>query len=176
MTVPDNDAKGVVRTITVDEAIQIEHVEVVFKGTIARRGDWDIDLIAPTGTVSTFARQRNADVFADFRPFTFTSLRHWGEDARGTWAIRVSDRRAGQQGTLDSWELRVHGTPVFGNCPGDATLDGGVDMDDLGNLLNNFGDDDMDTVTTEGDVNGDGVVNFLDLMQIIGNFNNQCGP
>lgn len=58
-------------------------------------------------------------------------------------------------------------------CPGDLNLDGIVDADDLGILLNNFG---CGAAPCTGDINLDGIVNADDLGILLNNFGTICGP
>ena len=41
--------------------------------------------------------------------YRFGSARHLGESPAGTWKLRVTDRRAGNSGTLRSWNVTVYG-------------------------------------------------------------------
>jgi hypothetical protein len=59
--------------------------------------------------------------------------------------------------------------PPFG-CPGDATVDGTVDLADLNLVLANFG-----SATSEGDVTSDGEVDLADLNLVLANFGTSCG-
>src|SRR4029453_9449983 len=41
----------------------------------------------------------------------FGTVRHWGEEAQGTWTLHVADRVGnGQAGTFNSWRMRNYGT------------------------------------------------------------------
>ena len=52
--------------------------------------------------------------------FRFGSSRHLGEDPNGVWQLRVTDRVAGQTGTLDSFTITVYGHE---HDPGLPTID-----------------------------------------------------
>jgi subtilisin-like proprotein convertase family protein len=110
--IPDNDASGRTDTITIagHAGFQVEHVEVVFSATHPYRGDLEVMLTSPSGTVSRLATVRSADNGDNFSAWVFTSVRHWGEPADGNWTLRVADRAAVDVGTWDSWSLRIYGT------------------------------------------------------------------
>ena len=59
--------------------------------------------------------------------------------------------------------------------PGDATLDGVVNLADFGRLRANFGDPTAAGDFTRGDFNIDGVVNLADFGLLRGNFNQNVG-
>jgi hypothetical protein len=54
-------------------------------------------------------------------------------------------------------------------CPGDANLDGSIDLGDLNEVLANFG-----TSASLGDVTGDGEVNLADLNLVLATFGTDC--
>lgn len=63
-----------------------------------------------------------------------------GEDAQGSWILRVYDDDFLVAGSFESWELILGGAPACpGDIPGDANRDGVVDLDDLNLVLTNFG-------------------------------------
>ncbi len=87
-----------------------EHVEVVVNITHGRRGDLEIELISPHGTVSRLMYGRVSDTGTNFTNWRLSSVRHWGESTGGTWTLRVRDITAGIAGTLNSVQLRIYGT------------------------------------------------------------------
>ena len=91
----------------------VEHIEVFVDIDHPRRGDLEITLVSPNGiTESHLATLRPDDVGADFDNWRFGTVRHWGEEAQGTWTLRVADRVGGngQVGTFNSWTMRIYGT------------------------------------------------------------------
>jgi len=78
------------------------------------------------------------------------------------WAgAPLSDEFDVNDGAVARWD--VLGTP---NCPADLDFDYDVDVDDLTLLLNNFGQSTPMWGVT-GDVNDDGMVNIVDLVQMM---------
>lgn len=111
--IPDGNAFGVSDTIALGSAYSgftVEHVEVEFTASHLRRGDLELMLTSPAGVTSRLATPRLADTQANFQAWRFRSVRHWGENAAGTWTLRVADRRIGTGGTFTSWTLRLFGT------------------------------------------------------------------
>jgi subtilisin-like proprotein convertase family protein len=45
-----------------------------------------------------------------FHDWTLTSVRHWGEHAKGTWTVRIADTAGGDTGTLESLKLELIGS------------------------------------------------------------------
>ena len=104
--VPDHSSLTKSWTNTVD--MVVEHVEVYFSFTIVRRGQLRITVTSPAGTVSVLADQRS-DNNPNYDRWLFTSMRHWGESAIGSWSVTVEDKVAGLSGTFNSYEIRLYG-------------------------------------------------------------------
>ena len=80
--------------------------------------------------------------------------------AEGIWQLTVTDGALGSSGTLNGWSLVFTGQSPAG-IPGDTNADGVVDIDDLNNVRNNFGQTGHRVL---GDtLPYDGVVNLDDL-------------
>ena len=112
-SIPDNDATGRADSIAVDVVFanfRVERVEVVFNATHTWRGDIEVMLTSPTGVVSQLATERPDDFTDNFVDWRFSSVRHWGESAAGTWTLRVTDREQLDAGTWQNWTLRIYGT------------------------------------------------------------------
>ena len=89
-----------------------EHVTVNISIAHSARGEMEISLTSPSGTVSQLAAVRE-DTNADYDEYTFSTVQNWGENSSGNWTLKIADRRntantAG--GTLRSAELTVFGT------------------------------------------------------------------
>lgn len=104
-------ATPLMSTIRVNDSFPVEHVEVVLNATHPSRGQLEITLVSPSGTVSTLMSNRLKDTSANYKNWTFMSVRHWGEQANGTWTLQVTDRQGDDlSGTLNDWKLIVHGS------------------------------------------------------------------
>lgn len=111
-SIPNNSATGVTRTFSIPASnLRTEHVTLSLSITHAARGDLEISLTSPSGTVSRLAEVRN-DTNANYPSWTFSSVRNWGELSSGTWTLKVADRSGTNSsvGTLTSAELKVFGT------------------------------------------------------------------
>ena len=113
--IPDDDLNGVEASFTFQPDMLIESVEVIVNATHASRGDLQIELVSPAGTVSNLLEPRSADqpgsfaTTANISDYPFLSMRHFGESAQGTWTLRVIDTRAEYIGTFDSFTLNLYG-------------------------------------------------------------------
>jgi subtilisin-like proprotein convertase family protein len=126
LTIPDVGA-AVIIPITPDAGptLRVEHVEVTLNITHSYRGDLEIKLISPSGTVSTLATPTVQDYGKNYSNWTFTSVRHWGESSTGTWQLSIRDALKNQTGTFTSATLKIHGVappaPVITLDPADTT-------------------------------------------------------
>ena len=120
--IPDAPFAGtpttVTDTLTLDTGIGFtEFVEVTVSLQHLSFRDLEIQLESPSGRISKLAAP--FDTFADddsstsfvplYGTFRFGSARHLGEDPNGVWKLRVTDRLAVVDGTLDSWSITVYG-------------------------------------------------------------------
>ena len=95
----------------------LEHVQVTVKILHKERRYLTIRLISPAGTESILASERTYDMSQDgFMPWTFGTVRCWGESPVGAWRLQISDSRwalppgsVPEPGQLLSWGLTFHG-------------------------------------------------------------------
>ncbi|KAI9366796.1 peptidase S8/S53 domain-containing protein [Zopfochytrium polystomum] len=104
----------------------IHHVQVTVRIRHSSRRHLRISLISPSGTRSVLAHPRPRDLSSDgFHPWTFMTVRCWGESPVGTWRLLVEDVRTPgywkeatdgehvepniEGGTLEMWELKILG-------------------------------------------------------------------
>jgi subtilisin-like proprotein convertase family protein/endonuclease/exonuclease/phosphatase family metal-dependent hydrolase len=117
LSIPDNSATGVTRTFSLSNVqIRVEHVTLTVDITHANRGDLTVTLISPNNTTSMLA-ELHGDTGNDYAQWAFMSVRDWGEQAAGTWTVKVADRRSANAGTLGSLRLEVFGTQTIPNAP-----------------------------------------------------------
>lgn len=167
MTIPDNQPAGVTRTVSVEDDLVIESVELILDVTHPYVGDLRVVLTGPSGTQSIVAEQR-ADPTDDYSGYVFTTFRHWDERSRGDWTINVSDRAPAAVGVWNGWRLVFHGTRIS-FCPADYDHDGVVDGEDYTLFLGYYG-----TGAAEADLNGDGEVDFADYLEFLNMFDGGC--
>ncbi|KAF8261078.1 peptidase S8/S53 domain-containing protein [Lactarius quietus] len=112
---------GVTSTVTVTQEDlernnleSLEHVTVRVWITHDRRGDVEVEIISPNGIKSILAARRNVDTNKDGYPaWRFMSVKHWDEDPRGNWTIRVSDIGAkSRSGSFLGWQLSLFGSTI----------------------------------------------------------------
>jgi len=114
-SIPDNDPFGLVDSVLVTGDFLVEQVEVTLDIDHTFVGDLRVELISPSGTVSTLIDrpgQTSSNIFGDSDNdigFTTSSTFHWGEAAAGEWSLRVSDNARFDTGTLNAWTLSIHG-------------------------------------------------------------------
>ena len=124
--IPDNNATGLSQTFTVPTTTTtpLESVLVTLNiGTPASphtyAGDLEAFITSPSGTVSRLM-SRNGDAFGtypdsswSFSAWTFLTNAFWGENPKGVWTVKVTDRFAADTGTWYGFTavLRM-GTPT----------------------------------------------------------------
>ena len=105
----------ITRTLALESDVEFtEFIEVTASFKHSSFRDLDIELVSPSGAVSTLVESFDAfsdgfDLVVLDEEFRFGSAGHLGEDPNGTWKLRVTDRLHGIGGTLDSWSIRVYG-------------------------------------------------------------------
>lgn len=79
-----------------------------------RRGDIEIQLTSPSGTVSTLLPYRDLDFINSegYEQWPFTSVQHWGEDPVGEWTLTVMYRSESAHVTVREGELTLYGTDI----------------------------------------------------------------
>lgn len=117
-SIPDG-AGNLRNTITVNNPLEIDFVEVELELSHPVVGELEIVLKSPSGTESVLVSQAGNDnsIFHplmgplyELKPrFTFSSSQFWGETTSGTWSLTVRDRTKGNIGTLKNWSLRLYG-------------------------------------------------------------------
>lgn len=109
INIPDNSTSGITNTFTITEAFRVEHAVLTANIAHTARGNLKIALTSPSGMESVLAEVHN-DANDNYTDWSFSSVRHWGEDSAGTWTAHVSDETAGNTGTLNSLTLTLYGT------------------------------------------------------------------
>ena len=106
--IPDNTANGLSDSILVDAGLLVETVEIRFDADHTYRGDIEVSLTSPDGTVSRLS-EKHTDNNNNYNEWVFSSVLHWDESSDGTWTIEVNDNQNGGTGTWNHWELLIHG-------------------------------------------------------------------
>lgn len=116
--IPDASPGGVTSSIpvVVPAGFFVEHVEVILNTTHSYAGDLRIELTSPEGMKSTLAALHNSN--ANYSNWKFTSVAHWGENASGTWSLKIADDFTYDTGTFDNWRLIVYGFTIGADVVG----------------------------------------------------------
>ncbi|MFB2970208.1 S8 family serine peptidase [Aerosakkonema sp. BLCC-F183] len=154
--IPDGDEQtGVTSTVSINDDISIEKLEVLFD---ANHNDWsDLKLVltSPDGTQSILADYISSDSNVSNRLtplssiWTFTSARHWGESSKGEWKLQAFDREGNQvEGKWNSWRLNIYGAKAT------------VTVTATDNFATESGDSGQFTITRTGNTKYDLSVNY----------------
>ena len=112
VAIPNNNSTGAEILFDLPASnIITEHATVRLTIDHSARGDLEISLTSPSGTVSRLAELRN-DINDNYTDFTMSSVRNWGENSSGVWTLKIADRRSGANtngGTVRAAELTVYG-------------------------------------------------------------------
>ena len=109
--IPDDNTTWTEFTTVVTDEFSLESVDLVVDIDHTYRGDLDIVLVSPSGTESWLAETRsdNGNHYSDWM---FSTVQHWDESSLGTWTLKIRDTSSGTNGTLNSWELILHGVDI----------------------------------------------------------------
>jgi len=121
--IPDNSASGATRSFDFSASnLRVEHVTVKLSIGTVPKGQLEVSLVSPSGTVSRLS-EKHSDTKNIYSGWTFMTVRSWGENSRGTWTLKVADRTSGTVGTLTAAEVTIYGTDaVPTNSPPSVTL------------------------------------------------------
>lgn len=113
--ITDNSDSPDFGSALVSESVDIESVEVIVDIDHMRMGDLEVVLISPNGTRSVLLDrpgvgdndpQGHGELQGEWR---MMSTHFRGESSVGQWVLEVYDKSSGAKGSLNSWELRIHG-------------------------------------------------------------------
>lgn len=101
------DYAPVTHSVTLVDDLTVETVEVVVVASHQSRGDLEIIVTSPFGTKSVLQEVHN-DRGQNLN-WRYSTVRSWGEKAKGKWEITLTDKRTGSTGSFTSWQLKVYG-------------------------------------------------------------------
>ncbi len=129
----------------VENSLSCEFVGVRLRTNHLRRGDLRLELVSPSGVVSVL-QTRNFDESPGPLDWTYYSVRHFYENSKGRWTLRVLDEVAGNAGFVFESTLIIRGVSIE-----DTDLDGLPDSwenSELAGLeFNAYDDPDLDGFT-----------------------------
>ena len=149
IAIPDNNSTGITRSFDLTgSGILAEHVTLRLSISHTARGNLRITLTSPGGMSSTLA-DVHPDTFDNYNNWTFSSVRHWGENPAGVWKLKITDLSTSGNnigGTLTAAELTIHGAEnIYANwiagfqkIPGQSGRLDDPDSDALPNAIENL--------------------------------------
>ncbi|KAJ3343370.1 Proprotein convertase subtilisin/kexin type 7 [Gonapodya sp. JEL0774] len=94
------------------QLVRLEHVQVTVRIYHLERRYLTIKLVSPSGTISILASERTSDVSNEgYLPWTFTTVRCWGEPLVGRWILQIVDSR--RNSTDTSGSMKEAGTVQY---------------------------------------------------------------
>ena len=107
--IPDASTKGITSEIEFRDSVTIESVQIDIKITHEFTANLGIFLESPQGTTSLLLNFANAFANTDDLNMLLASQTFYGEQAIGTWKLKVIDYKDEDIGTLDRWNLKIYG-------------------------------------------------------------------
>ena len=107
--IPDASTEGITSKIEFRDSVSIESVQIDIKITHTFTADLGIFLESPQGTTSLLLNFANAFADTDDLNMLLASQAFYGEQASGTWKLKVIDYMGADIGTLDQWNLKIYG-------------------------------------------------------------------
>jgi subtilisin family serine protease len=106
--VPDGGVLEV--TYAAGAGLKLENVQSLVDIKTWNRGELEVSLISPSGTVAKLA-VAHEDANADFQAWESGANTFWDEDTGGTWTLRITDTKEdGKTATLNHWGMEFYGT------------------------------------------------------------------
>jgi len=146
--------------------LRLESIDVVVDITHDARGELDIVLQSPSGHESWLAEE-HTDNNEDYSNWRFGTVQHWDESSLGEWKLKVRDSVSGSNsGTVNSWEVILHGVGNVTDFDGDGWPDYNDEDDDNDGWNDTVEQscftDPLDNSSTPTDTDSDGDCDFLD--------------
>ena len=171
--IADDTGVATTDTIQISDDIQLESVDIIVDIDHNSRGDLEITLTSPSGTESTLATE-HSDNGNDYNNWMFSSVHFWDEGSVGNWTLSVEDKDSGASGTINNWELILHGVELNR----DTDLDGLLDDIEVDNYSTDPYDNDTDddflldglevlnysTDPLNPDTDGDGLLDGVEVL------------
>lgn len=119
VAIPDNNPRGVSRTLEIADDLEVERLTVSVNVKHSYRGDLIVTLAGPAGTTETLFNRTGGST--DDIAATVTTERFLGLAAKGRWTLKVVDAAAQDVGTLVDWSLHAEGKDTSGTTPVPST-------------------------------------------------------
>lgn len=109
LSIPDNSASGRVHSLSMPQGLNIEAVQVKLNITHSYIGDLGIELTSPAGTKSILMNINSGLIAEDIYNQVLLSNAFYGENAYGTWTLKIIDGYAQDTGKLNQWSITFYG-------------------------------------------------------------------
>jgi extracellular elastinolytic metalloproteinase len=125
LAIPDDDPNGVTSVLNVAEEATVARLTVSLNIQHSYIGDLNVSLIAPDGKTATLSDRQGASAKNLDRTYSsqdtpaLASL--IGEQARGSWKLKIADLARIDKGTLVHWSLDFSPSQVEEPARGEAT-------------------------------------------------------
>lgn len=111
LIVPDNSAVGVSDSVTVNDSLKIEAVQLRIWITHPDISEIALELTSPARTKSIVINLNNSlQNISDYLGEVFLSNAFYQESSKGTWTLKVIDGKSGETGTVTHWSLNFFGS------------------------------------------------------------------
>jgi len=109
--IPDNNSAGIERSLNVSANASVKEIEVGMDITHSYISDLIVNLVAPSGSVTTLHSRSGGDADNIIKTYDFNNnvnLRALiGQQAQGTWKLKVSDVVGQDVGKLNKWSVKI---------------------------------------------------------------------
>ena len=107
-TIPTN-GNTLFSSVFVPRQFVVDWAEINVGIRCSQRGNIIIELVSPHGVVSLL-NEKHGDTHSGIY-WTYTSVRHWGEDSFGVWTLRVRNygSYSGTEQVVEHWTLNLFG-------------------------------------------------------------------
>jgi subtilisin-like proprotein convertase family protein len=109
LSIPDKSAVGVTSTLSIENNLEIESIEITFSITHSATSDLGLELTSPAGTKSILVNINSGIIQTNFSNAHFITNAFLDELSQGSWTLKVIDGAQDDTGTLDSWAIKVNG-------------------------------------------------------------------
>lgn len=112
-----NDFSTLNSALSVNSAMDVQHVEVQLNLSHSNVGDLVIKLTSPNGTESVLMN-RPANGWSSNAydsAWSFSSTHYWGETGVGKWTLSITDAAGADTGLFKGWTLKLYGDNISSN-------------------------------------------------------------
>tara|TARA_Y100000590_G_scaffold470711_1_gene668285 strand:+ start:136766 stop:138496 length:1731 start_codon:yes stop_codon:yes gene_type:complete len=109
VSIPDDSAGGATSSLTVNQALTIEAVQIKISIEHTYIGDLGVELTSPSGTKSILMNINSGIVGTAIVDEVLLSNAFYGESSNGQWSLKIIDGYAQDLGKLTNWKINIIG-------------------------------------------------------------------